>query len=433
MSKPIIEVENLSKLYSFGVVRSKSLRQAAEDYWNKVNRIKFSKTDFPREKNFDESQLGPEPNTFWSLKDVSFKVNQGEVVGVIGRNGAGKSTLLKILARITEPTRGQAVLRGRVASLLEVGTGFHPDLTGRENVYLNGAILGMRKHEINRKFDEMIAFAEVEKFIDTPVKHYSSGMYVRLAFAVAAHLDPEILLVDEVLAVGDAAFQKKCLGKMDEVAKAGKTVLFVSHNAAAVENLCSKALLIDKGALRFFGETKTVLSAYAESVAEVMKKGAFTSNERTGTMEVRFGDFFVEDESGKRIPAIKSGQDVVFVFQYAGIEAASRKNVSMAFGIHTLTDERLVVLSTAYEGQDFISIPQAGEFRCLVKNFPFAPNRYVIIPRLEINGREADFPYKGIGYIDVVEGDFYGTGRRAGERGICPYLLKGDWKIQPGN
>src|SRR5213080_2857937 len=196
--------------------------------------------------------------TLWALRDVSFEVSAGEIVGIIGANGAGKSTLLKILSRITEPTEGQAEIHGRVGSLLEVGTGFHPELTGRENVYLNGAILGMRKAEIEAKFDEIVAFAEVERFVDAPVKHYSSGMYVRLAFAVAAHLEPEILLVDEVLAVGDITFQRKCLGKMGDVARQGRTILFVSHNMAAVESLCSTSYLLENGQLAESGTTKTV-------------------------------------------------------------------------------------------------------------------------------------------------------------------------------
>ena len=200
--------------------------------------------------------------SIWALKDVSFDINRGEVVGIIGRNGAGKSTLLKILSEITEPTEGRVEIHGRVGSLLEVGTGFHPELTGRENVYLNGAILGMKRAEIERKFDEIVAFAEVEKFIDTPVKHYSSGMYLRLAFAVAAHLEPEILIVDEVLAVGDAAFQKKCLGKMAGVAKEGRTVLFVSHNMPAITRLCERAILLDEGRLLQDGVSHQVVKAY---------------------------------------------------------------------------------------------------------------------------------------------------------------------------
>src|SRR5437764_9984074 len=204
---------------------------------------------------------------FWALKNISFDVKQGEVVGIIGRNGAGKSTLLKILSRITEPTEGGADIYGRVGSLLEVGTGFHPELTGRENVYLNGAILGMRQAETDRKFDGIVAFAEVEQFIDTPVKHYSSGMYTRLAFAVAAHLDPEILIVDEVLAVGDAAFQKKCLGKMDEVARSGRTVLFVSHNMGSVQSLCERCAILQQGQLVGLGPTSQIVPRYLAATA----------------------------------------------------------------------------------------------------------------------------------------------------------------------
>ncbi len=216
----------------------------------------------------DHPQAGPEPNTFWALKDVSFTVEQGDIVGIIGRNGAGKSTLLKVLTRITEPTSGRAVLRGRVGSLLEVGTGFHPELTGRENIFLNGAILGMRRREIERKFDEIVAFSEVERFIDTPVKRYSSGMYVRLAFAVAAHLDPEILLVDEVLAVGDAAFQKKCLGKMGEVASQGRTVLFVSHYMHVVRSFCSRLVYLEAGRADASLSIGDAISRYAGVAAE---------------------------------------------------------------------------------------------------------------------------------------------------------------------
>lgn len=211
---------------------------------------------------------GDKVEEFWALKDISFEVKQGESVGIIGRNGAGKSTLLKILSRITEPTSGRIKIAGRVASLLEVGTGFHPELTGRENIYLNGAILGMTRREINRKFDEIVAFAEVEQFLDTPVKRYSSGMYVRLAFAVAAHLEPEILIVDEVLAVGDAQFQKKCLGKMEAVSKDGRTVLFVSHNMSAVRELCSRAILLNKGSIELEGPAKEVTDAYLRGPVE---------------------------------------------------------------------------------------------------------------------------------------------------------------------
>ncbi len=255
MSDITIRVEGLSKQYRIGAkaVPYLTLRDSLSGLGAKVFGF-FS----------SNGQKDHEQTLFWALKDVSFEVKQGEVIGVIGRNGAGKTTLLKILSRITEPTEGRVEIHGRIASLLEVGTGFHPELTGRENIYLNGAILGMKKAEIERKFDEIVAFAEVDKFIDTPVKYYSSGMYVRLAFAVAAHLEPDILLVDEVLAVGDANFQKKCLGKMGEVARQGRTVLFVSHNMEAVQRLCPRALLLNEGSVIMDGPSEKTVEEYLE-------------------------------------------------------------------------------------------------------------------------------------------------------------------------
>ena len=258
MSGAIITVDKLGKRYRIGGRRERyfTLRESL------AGAVKGAARGLGG--LFKGRAPGRNREDFWALKDVSFEVQPGEVVGIIGRNGAGKSTLLKILSRITEPTEGQAELRGRVGSLLEVGTGFHPELTGRENIYLSGAILGMKRAEINRKFDEIAAFAEVEQFLDTPVKHFSSGMQVRLGFAVAAHLEPEILLVDEVLAVGDAAFQKKCLGKMSEVSRGGRTVLFVSHNMAAVEALCARALLLDRGGIAIDGSASEVVRHYAQ-------------------------------------------------------------------------------------------------------------------------------------------------------------------------
>ncbi len=257
MTAIAIRVENLSKRYRIGALQQRhdTLRDALVSTFQ---RLTFQRSTF----NAPTSQRSDE---LWALRDVSFEVKRGEVVGIIGRNGAGKSTLLKILSRITEPTSGRAEIHGRVGSLLEVGTGFHPELTGRENIYLNGAILGMRRTEIERKFDEIVAFAEIERFLDTPVKRYSSGMYVRLAFAVAAHLEPEILLVDEVLAVGDAQFQKKCLGKMGDVAKEGRTVLFASHNMVAVQTLCQRVFWLDLGQMKAQGEVSPTVTAYLRS------------------------------------------------------------------------------------------------------------------------------------------------------------------------
>src|SRR5207253_8264596 len=253
---PILEARNISKEYVLGrnTRRSDNFREAL---------MRSLKKPFRARHKQEESS----PKNFWALRDVSFDVQQGETLGVIGRNGGGKSTLLKIASRITDPTEGFMKLRGRLASLLEVGTGFHPELTGRENIFLNGAILGMRRSEIMSKFDEIVEFSEIEKFLETPVKHYSSGMYVRLAFSVAAHLDPEILVVDEVLAVGDMAFQKKCLGKMSEVRQGGRTVLFVSHNMAAVENLCHRGIVLSHGKLTFDGNAKEAINFYLHSVS----------------------------------------------------------------------------------------------------------------------------------------------------------------------
>jgi lipopolysaccharide transport system ATP-binding protein len=260
MSDTVVRVENLSKKYIIG-------HQKQESYTTLRDSISNGAKGLLKSFQRDKSQVAdPTSEDFWALKDVSFEIKQGDRLGIIGRNGAGKSTLLKILSRIVEPTNGSIRIRGRVASLLEVGTGFHPELTGRENISLNGAILGMSKEEITRKFDEIVAFAEVEKFLDTPVKRYSSGMYVRLAFAVAAHLEPEVLIVDEVLAVGDAAFQKKCLNKMGEIAGEGRTILFVSHNVGALNTLCSKAVYLERGQVKAVGKATDVIVSYTSDM-----------------------------------------------------------------------------------------------------------------------------------------------------------------------
>ena len=274
MDDTVIRARNLSKQYRIGTSEGyKTFREMLVDTARTpFRRIRSALNNGRRTNQADSSNQG---NLFWALKDVSFEVKQGEVVGVIGRNGAGKTTLLKILSRITDPTEGRVELHGRVGSLLEVGTGFHPELTGHENIYLYGAILGMDRWEVTRKFDEIVAFAELDAFVDTPVKRYSSGMYMRLAFAVAAHLEPEILLVDEVLAVGDAAFQKKCLGKMDDVAKGGRTVLFVSHQMHSIRKLCEQCICLEAGRLKTAGPTVKVVSAYESSIS-----GAEFENDR---------------------------------------------------------------------------------------------------------------------------------------------------------
>ncbi len=284
-----LRTEGLSKQYRIGAQRERyrtlreSITQMSTAPFRAVKSA-FSKKD----------RSAPDRTLVWALEDVSFEVERGDVIGVIGRNGAGKSTLLKLLSKITEPTKGFAEVRGRIGSLLEVGTGFHNELTGRENIFLNGAILGMRRAEISRKFDEIVAFAEVDKFIDTPVKRYSSGMYLRLAFAVAAHLEPEILLVDEVLAVGDAAFQKKCMGRLDSIAKEGRTVLFVSHNMGAIRSMCTKGIVLNKGRLEAAGDIGTAMAAYYRQVGALDAETAPT-DKPTGT---GFGHVTITAEGG---------------------------------------------------------------------------------------------------------------------------------------
>jgi len=425
MSDVVIRAERLSKLYRIGQ-REKftTLRDVISRTFTAPFRRWFKNNQNEIVSNYQSSTSN---NYIWALKDVSFEVKQGEVVGIIGRNGAGKSTLLKILARITEPTEGYAEVRGRVGSLLEVGTGFHPELTGRENIYLSGAVLGMKKREIDRKFDEIVAFAEMEKFIDTPVKYYSSGMYVRLAFAVAAHLDPEILLVDEVLAVGDAAFQKKCLGKMGDVAKEGRTVLFVSHNMAAIENLCSRAILLHNGRIFSEGETRSVIRTYLQSfLSETSSSSLLDVIEREGTGDIQFTDFHVEDIYGNKLSVIQSGQDVVFVFKFK-CKNEQLRNIDFGVGIYTLTGERLTIFHSQYKNQVFEKVPKEGEARCIIKRFPFAPGRYIIKISIIVNNVVADSTPLGIGYIDVVEGDFWGTGKVP--KVSFPFLIDAEWSI----
>ena len=333
MNNIAIKVENLGKRYRIGEIQQyKALRDTMTDAlyapFRGISQLVNPKSEITNPKS---------NNHIWALKDVSFEVKQGEVIGIIGRNGAGKSTLLKILSRITEPTEGRAEIHGRMGSLLEVGTGFHPELTGRENIYLNGAIIGMKKVEIVRKFDEIVAFAEIEKFIDTPVKHYSSGMYVRLAFAVAAHLEPEILLIDEVLAVGDLAFQKKCLGKMEDVAKEGRTVLFVSHNMQAISQLCNRAILLDNGKLSKDDATQQTLNAYIglDSGSNTFDGGLKNPRLRTSKSDPDslFKWTYAAILNSKNEPTLELRYKEPFKLIFRGYAAQACKNVIVGFNI----------------------------------------------------------------------------------------------------
>lgn len=297
MKEVVIRVENVSKEYRLGTIGHGTLSRELQSYWARMRG-----SEDPNAK-IDASNQSQDLNArFWALKDVSFDVRQGEILGIIGRNGAGKSTLLKIISRVTSPTTGRIKIKGRVASLLEVGTGFHPELTGRENIFLNGAILGMHKGEIEHKFDEIVKFADIDQFIDTPVKRYSSGMYVRLAFAVAAHLEPEILVIDEVLAVGDVGFQKKCLGKMGDVAKEGRTVLFVSHNVGAINNLCSRVIYFESGKIVMDNDPITVVGQYLKKMSRTENEGELLWDEPSsapGSKRLRLHRVRISSDDGK--------------------------------------------------------------------------------------------------------------------------------------
>jgi len=325
-----IRIENLGKRYRYGGVSplSYSLRQDITDWLKGLFRrpqqpggTRSVASEAPARHEtlheVHERHLNESPEYFWALKDINLEIKQGEVLGIIGRNGAGKSTLLKILSRITPPTTGKITYNGRIASLLEVGTGFHRELTGRENIYLNGSILGMKRAEITRKLDEIIAFAEVEKFIDTPVKFYSSGMYVRLAFAVAAHLEPEILVVDEVLAVGDAGFQRKCLGKMGDIVKKGRTVLFVTHNMGAVSSLCRHCIWLDQGQLQMLGQSESVIERYLKSGRPEARPSLSVRTDRSGTGEVRLVDCQVtRTPDGSPVYDFRTGDDLYILLTF---------------------------------------------------------------------------------------------------------------------
>jgi lipopolysaccharide transport system ATP-binding protein len=373
MSDTVIRVEGLGKKYTIG-----HQRNGSDGLRHKLNNFVTAPFRALRRMTADAGLRSSvsglrRSSDFWALRDVSFEVAQGEVVGIIGRNGAGKSTLLKILSRITEPTEGRVRIRGRVASLLEVGTGFHPELTGRENVFLNGAILGMTREEIKRKFDEIVAFAEVEKFLDTPVKRYSSGMYVRLAFAVAAHLEPEILIVDEVLAVGDEAFQKKCLGKMDKVAQQGRTVFFVSHNMPSIKRLCTSVLLLSNGQLMRRGSADSVVAEYLRENATNRAVIELADSDHAIQSPLRIRTVEVLNSKGAPSNIIFFGEDI-FIKLTVQAEAPI-PNVRVGIGIHTNGVRLATVHAPAV---NFPASPQPHTFVCRLPAKTLLPNFYSV-------------------------------------------------------
>lgn len=362
-----------------------------------------------------------------ALKDVSFQVKRGEVVGIIGRNGSGKTTLLKILSRITKPTTGCAEIYGRVGSLLEVGTGFHEELTGRDNIYLNGAILGMNKREIHRKFEEIVEFAEIKEFLNTPVKYYSSGMYVRLAFAIAAHLQSEILLIDEVLAVGDIFFQKKCFKKISDISQEGRTILFVSHNMQAVESLCSRGILIDNGRIIADSSPSDAVNCYLKNF--FMAEPPLNLKERKdrrGSGRIKIVTISFYDQKGSRSNFLKSGEGCCIEFEYEATE--NIRKASIAFNVRDASSQYLFRPSSEDTGQDFEIIPRHAYFRCSIPKLPLVPGRYRITTFLTSGGIEEDY-VEGAAMFTVEGGDFFGSGKISLH---SPVILDHSWSLREG-
>jgi len=402
-----IVATNLSKKYRLGTIGMSSLREDLSRWWGRKKQNASTKTNTST-AGIDQSRMINDFE-FWALHDLNFEIQRGEVIGLIGANGSGKSTLLKILSRITEPSEGEVKIRGKVASLLEVGTGFHPELTGRENVYINGAILGMTRKEVDRKFDEIVDFAGVADFIETPIKRYSSGMTVRLGFAVAAHLDPDILIVDEVLAVGDAAFQKKCLGKMEDISTQGRTIIFVSHQLPMIEALCNRSYLLDKGQCTRVGSTKEVIDFY---ISSLNTKNQIIGNwsHRQGNGLLKLISINIRSPSLGESSTIKVGEEVSFVFEFKALDKSLKFNsISFRFAISNHLGHRVTTIDS--RSQNCV-ISRKREFFLKVDlpkvNFP--EGTYFITTFIG----EEETPYDWISNahtFDVIPGNFYGTGR----------------------
>jgi lipopolysaccharide transport system ATP-binding protein len=420
MSDLALSVEGVSKQYKIGV------RQEHHDTLRDqfMSGVRFLFRDKGKRPSAVASHVTSSPghsntsaDTIWALKDVSFEVKQGEVVGIIGRNGAGKSTLLKILSRITEPTKGRIEIYGRVGSLLEVGTGFHPELSGRENIYLNGAVLGMSKAEMSRKFDEIVAFAEIERFLDTPVKRYSSGMYVRLAFAVAAHLETEILIVDEVLAVGDIAFQKKCMWKMESAASGGRTVLFVSHNMAAIENLCQRGIVLVDGRIAFSGSSTEITDYYLRSLPSSGISGTSHSVDLSTAIRVRPGcrrllkriELFT-DGGLPLTGALRIGGCLTAYVRFELEKPLS--NFSAGLGFNNILGQRIFSAHSMFQ-QAQPAGERAGEqiYVCHIPSLTLTAGQYRMKVSLDIGGEPDVDAIEDAASITIVDTDYYGSGK----------------------
>lgn len=422
-----IQVENLGKCYRLGVISRGMLYKDLQSWWARIRH----QEDPHAPVSIGQTHSDTTGQEFWAFRDVSFGVKRGEILGIIGRNGAGKSTLLKVLSQITAPTEGRCKLNGRVASLLEVGTGFHGELTGRENIFLNGAILGMSRAEVRACFDQIVEFAEIGQFVDTPVKRYSSGMYVRLAFSVAAHLQPDILIVDEVLAVGDAAFQKKCLGRIDEAAfKEGRTILFVSHNMTSVRTLCTRAILLKNGRLAADGPATEIVDKYLEE--GVIQTGNVGRSPHKGTGRLRVTAVQFESPEGGRIEELPVGTPAVIRMTYVAADIKKADAISVGIGVAG-SSEGIFNNYSNYAGIYFRDIPSRGSFTFHWPSVDLVPGHYNLVIRIVANGDHhtgelLDGP-PAIAFT-VGAADFHGSGRNIGLT-FGTFLVRGEWSLQP--
>lgn len=409
MSDIAIKVEGLGKQYRLGEIGTGTITHDLNRWWAQ---LRGKEDPFAKVGEINDRTSRGDSDFVWSLRDINFEVKKGGVLGIIGRNGAGKSTLLKVLSKITAPTTGRMKVQGRIASLLEVGTGFHPELTGRENIFLNGAILGMTKVEISSKFDEIVDFSGVERYIDTPVKRYSSGMYVRLAFAVAAFLEPEILIVDEVLAVGDAEFQKKCLGRMKEVSvNDGRTVLFVSHNMAAIQQLCTSGILLKNGQLVYGGDVRDTLYEYSLLQRTFIEKDLSSRTDRQGTGLIKFTSVRFFDEYNQPIYNIASGQSVTIRLAFDNNIKDNREH-SVRFDLLIVDEHEQTVsmMTTFYQGDGQTISSQATHYSVTIPRLPLLQGDYNLGIYCKIDEDEADWIMNAADFI-VEEGDFFNCGR----------------------
>lgn len=403
----VIHVENLSKEYQLGEIGTGTISYDLNRWWAK----KRGKED-PFSK-IGVNSLSHQPNKsnhIWALKNINFKVNQGEILGILGKNGAGKSTLLKLLSKVTKPSTGNIKLRGRIAALLEVGTGFHPELTGRENIFLNGAILGMTKSEIKNQFDKIVEFSGVGQYIDTPVKRYSSGMYVRLAFAVAAHLKQEILIVDEVLAVGDAEFQKKCLGKMHDISlNEGRTVLFVSHNMSAIGSLCNKGLLLNNGGIEKYGSISDCVNQYLNNQEKQTKINISERTDRVGNGMFRFTEIVFLNKDLNPQNEFLSGDELNIIIKYQNFNNMTLKNVNIAIALKNNQDIQLTNMASNISEKHFFTLPPDGKIICTIKKLPLVTGKYSFNFFSTVNEDISDWVMNTCS-LNVESGDFHKTG-----------------------